>query len=641
MVTTDLDPRFTFESFVVGPANRLACAAAKRAADAPGTSYNPLFIYSASGLGKSHILSSIAHYAVRVHPEFGVMYIALESFLEELTTAVQSGTEDDLRERYEGLHILLMDDVQFLAGQREAQELLLRLLDSLSRSGSQIVLASDRPPADMDQLDARLVSRFSGGLIVDIGAPEFETRVAILRKKAEERNQRLEPGVAETLAKFPFKNVRELAGSLNKILAIQDLEGRQVETAELAELIGLKETAQGEAAPDAAALLDEFGSFIEELSATVASKVEREEKPWRRMLRQTAETFEADGYSASRLRRMLELDESPGEIKEITAQFRDDVERLRQITKELDRVGNPWPEAAFGLVKDPERIEEAQSLLASAVERVRPFPILGEGPTIEELEEHFPPVAIKAAQQLVVDERPEYNPLYVWCREQRVAEALMGATGRSYRAHDARSHIAITSAEEFAQDFIRALSIGVAGAWRERWWTVDLLLVYGVQALSGTERAQDEFFHLFEAMNRRGAKVFIVADRDPSGISGIDDRLSSRFEMGLVVEVDASALPADVGGLNLGEAPPEFIQSDDLWVGFDRPKVSDAVVPPLAELQISDDGRGGLFEGGGDWATDEDAAPEDAPAGPAWRPSRENVVWNWPTIEDRIEEDVD
>ncbi len=641
MVTTDLDPRFTFESFVVGPANRLACAAAKRVADAPGTSYNPLFIYSASGLGKSHILSSIAHYAARVHPDFGVTYIALESFLEEMTTAVQSGTEDDLRERYEGLHILLMDDVQFLAGQTEAQELLLRLLDSLSGTGSQIVLASDRPPADMEHLDARLVSRFSGGLIVDIGAPEFETRVAILRRKAEERNQRLEPGVAETLARFPFKNVRELSGSLNKILAVQDLEGRQVETAELAELIGLEDKAQGEAAPDAAALLDEFGSFIEELAATVATKVEREETPWRRKLRQTAETFERDGYSGTRLRRMLELDEPPGDIEEITAKFREDVEQLREITKGLDRVGNPWPEAAIGLIKEPDRVAEAQALLASAVERVRPFPLMGEGPSIEELAEYFPPVAVKAAQQLVAEERPEYNPLYVWCKEQRVAEALMGATGRSYRAHDARSHIAITSAGEFAQDFIRALSIGVAGAWRERWWTVDLLLVYGVQELSGTERAQDEFFHLFEAMNRRGAKVFIVADRDPSGISGIDDRLSSRFEMGLVVEVDASALPADIGGLNLEEAPPEFIQSDDLWVGFDRPKISDVVIPPLADLQISDDGRGGLFEGGGDWASDEDADPGEAPSGPAWSPSRENVVWNWPTIEDRIEEDVD
>ena len=160
MVATDLDPRFTFDSFVVGPANRLASAAARRVADAPGTSYNPLFIYSSSGLGKSHILNGIAHYAARVHPGFGVVYVAVESFLEELTEAIRAGTEEELRQRYEELHILLLDDVQFLTGQKEAQEMLLRLLDEMSKSDGQVVLASDRSPSDIDGLDERLVTRF-------------------------------------------------------------------------------------------------------------------------------------------------------------------------------------------------------------------------------------------------------------------------------------------------------------------------------------------------------------------------------------------------------------------------------------------------------------------------------------------------
>ena len=116
MVATDLDPRFTFDSFVVGPANRLASAAARRVADAPGTSYNPLFIYSSSGLGKSHILNGIAHYAARVHPGYGVVYVAVESFLEELTEAIRAGTEEEFRQRYEELHILLLDDVLIKLG---------------------------------------------------------------------------------------------------------------------------------------------------------------------------------------------------------------------------------------------------------------------------------------------------------------------------------------------------------------------------------------------------------------------------------------------------------------------------------------------------------------------------------------------
>ena len=205
---TALDPKLTFDSFVVGPANRLASAAARRAAESPGASYNPLFVYSASGLGKSHILNAIAHHALKGDGDRDVDYLTLENYLEELTAALEKGERDTFRERFRELDILLLDDVQFLTGQPEAQEMLLRTLDQLSTAGSQIVLASDRPPAEIDGLDARLLSRFSGGLIVDIAAPEFETRVAIIRKKAQERGQELGPGVAEAIARYPLALVQ-------------------------------------------------------------------------------------------------------------------------------------------------------------------------------------------------------------------------------------------------------------------------------------------------------------------------------------------------------------------------------------------------------------------------------------------------
>src|SRR5688572_12686539 len=139
----DFDPRLTFDSFVVGPANRLASAAARRAADSPGRSYNPLFIYSASGLGKTHILAAVAHEATRGNGNRKVLYQAAESYLEELAEALRNGQQDSLRERYRSLDFLLLDDVQFLAGQPQAQEMLLSTLDALTASGKQIVLASD------------------------------------------------------------------------------------------------------------------------------------------------------------------------------------------------------------------------------------------------------------------------------------------------------------------------------------------------------------------------------------------------------------------------------------------------------------------------------------------------------------------
>lgn len=664
MVATDLDPRFTFDSFIVGPANRLAAAAARRVADAPGTSYNPLFIYSSSGLGKSHILNGIAHYAARVHPGFGVVYVTVESFLNELTQAVQAGSEEELRQRYEELHILLLDDVQFFTGQKEAQEMLLRLLDRMSKSGGQIVLASDRPPAEINGLDERLLTRFSGGLIVDIAVPEYETKVAILRKKAEERNQTFEPGVAEALAKHSFSSVRQLSGALNKILAIQELEGRQAGVDEIEALAGLKEAAQALAAGPIAGrqLLDEFGSFMEELSHTVSHTVEREEEPWRRLLRETAEMFEKDGFLGTRLRRILDSETAPADPQEVADQFRRDIARLRQVEKSLATAGNPWPEAAVGLLKDPERLDEAVSLLASAQERTRPFPRLGAGPFLADLQSNYEAVVIKAAGKLITEERPEYNPLYIWSGNRTGPLALVAATARSFREAHKLANIAVVSAGEFAEDYIRALSDGVGGAWRERWWDLDLLLLYDAQLISGTERAKDEFFHLFEASKRTGTKIMIAADRVPSGIDNIDERLRTRFEMGLVVEASGKGLPQGAGVLNLEDAPPEYMQDEDLWGGFMRPKVADGVIPPIEEFEVGD--RPGLMPEVRESITVPvpaeppakkamAAAPAETveaakavrveagePAGTssAWKPSKENVVWDWRAVEERLVE---
>ncbi|HZD06108.1 MAG TPA: DnaA/Hda family protein, partial [Longimicrobiales bacterium] len=396
---TELDPKLTFESFVVGPANRLASAAARRAAESPGTSYNPLFIYSASGLGKSHILAAVAHQARKHRNDLRVLYQALEEYLEELARALESGNRDAHRERYRELDILLLDDVQFLAGQAEAQEMLLSTLDALTTSGSQIVLASDRPPADINGLDARLVSRFSGGLIVDIAAPEYETRVAIIRRKTEERDQALESGVAEALARYPFRNVRELGGALNRVLAIQDLEDRTVAASEVPKIMG----EGGEAAAEGE---DDFSTFLDEVSTDLATVVERAEEPWRKDLREQAEAAEREGFSAERLRRVEPSASEPEGWDELLASFQVDLNRLRWIEEELDRLKNPWPELAEDLIRDPDRLDEAESFLTSVQERQRPFPVLGSGPDLAGLGSDVPQLTRKAAEQLVTSEHP-------------------------------------------------------------------------------------------------------------------------------------------------------------------------------------------------------------------------------------------
>lgn len=601
---SDLDPKLTFESFVVGPANRLASAAARRAADSPGTSYNPLFLYSAPGLGKTHILTAIAHQSGKA--ELGkVEYMALEEYLDRLEASLQSGSGDGL---HENLDILLLDDVQFLTGQPEAQEMLLKTLDHLSAAGGQIVLASDRPPADIDGLDARLLSRFSGGLIVDLGPPEYETRVAIILKKAEERGQTLEDGVAQAVARAPFKNVRELGGVLNKIFAMQDLEGRRISASEIASLLHQQDE---EAALGGS---DEFGSFLDELASSVAQAVEKTEEPWRKAFREVIESADRQGFSVQRLEAHQNGPE-PKDWRTIIESFRADLQRLHDIDNELQRLGNPWPEAAQGVLTDPDRLDEAEALLASVRERQRPFAQLAAGPQLHDLE-GFEPIAVKAAAQLVTEDKPEYNPLYVWAKDETLGRTLLGAVGRTHQELFPEQRRAVSSVSDFAQDFIRALGEGVAGAWRERWWTVDLLLVHGLQDLSDMERAQDEFFHLFEALKRRGSRMMLVADRPPGSIAGIDDRLRSRFEGGLVLELT-------------GGSTAELELVEQTAVAAD-----DRIFVPDLEAKGAK---------GPDTQTMETVAValEPPAKGGAWFPGPENVVIHWPRIDELLIEELE
>ena len=201
-------------------------------------------------------------------------------------------------------------------------------------------------------------------------------------------------GVAEALARYPARNVRELGGVLNKVLAVQDLEGRSVTPDDVGKLMGQAPSPVPAVAPD------DFVSFLDEMSETVATTVEAQEAPWRKLFRQAAETAERQGFSAARLREALEGDVPPEDWQQVAEAFKADLARLREIERELDVLGNPWPEAAQGVLKDPERLEEAESLLESVRERMRPFPALAPGPRLGDLR-GFPTIAVRAGEQLI------------------------------------------------------------------------------------------------------------------------------------------------------------------------------------------------------------------------------------------------
>ena len=220
---------FTFETYVVGPQNKLAYAAAKAVAEKPAEGFNPLFIYGESGLGKTHLLYAIAHLMRSRRPESRIVYIKGDDFTNELVSSIRENRNAEFREKYRQADILLMDDIPFIAGKIQTQEEFFHTFNTLYESGKQIVLTSDRPPREMTQLSDRLMSRFESGLMVDVAPPDFETRLAIIHNKAALLGVKLPNEVMDYIAENVTTNVRQLEGTLNKILAYRDLLGDQVD----------------------------------------------------------------------------------------------------------------------------------------------------------------------------------------------------------------------------------------------------------------------------------------------------------------------------------------------------------------------------------------------------------------------------
>jgi chromosomal replication initiator protein len=227
-IGTNLNPKYTFNGFVVGGGNKFAHAAARAVAENPAHSYNPLFIYGGVGLGKTHIMQAIGNEVLNSKPELRVCYVSAEKFMNEMIYAIQHGTTIGFRNKYRGMDVLLIDDVQFLAGKESTQEEFFHTFNSLYDAHKQIVLTSDRPPKEIPTLEERLVSRFEWGLVTDIQAPDFETRVAILRKKAEAEGLKIPDEVSQMIAEAVKSNIRELEGSLVKLVAFSSVTGQEI-----------------------------------------------------------------------------------------------------------------------------------------------------------------------------------------------------------------------------------------------------------------------------------------------------------------------------------------------------------------------------------------------------------------------------
>ncbi|GGT21215.1 chromosomal replication initiator protein DnaA [Streptomyces purpureus] len=274
-----LNPKYLFDTFVIGSSNRFAHAAAVAVAEAPAKAYNPLFIYGESGLGKTHLLHAIGHYARSLYPGTRVRYVSSEEFTNEFINSIRDGKGDTFRKRYRDVDILLVDDIQFLASKESTQEEFFHTFNTLHNANKQIVLSSDRPPKQLVTLEDRLRNRFEWGLTTDVQPPELETRIAILRKKAVQEQLNAPPEVLEFIASRISRNIRELEGALIRVTAFASLNRQPVDLG-LTEIV-LKDLIPGgeDAAPEItasaimAATADYFGLTVEDLCGSSRSRV--------------------------------------------------------------------------------------------------------------------------------------------------------------------------------------------------------------------------------------------------------------------------------------------------------------------------------------------------------------------------------
>ncbi|GHH82566.1 chromosomal replication initiator protein DnaA [Streptomyces capitiformicae] len=272
--TARLNPKYLFDTFVIGASNRFAHAAAVAVAEAPAKAYNPLFIYGESGLGKTHLLHAIGHYARSLYPGTRVRYVSSEEFTNEFINSIRDGKGDSFRKRYREMDILLVDDIQFLADKESTQEEFFHTFNTLHNANKQIVLSSDRPPKQLVTLEDRLRNRFEWGLITDVQPPELETRIAILRKKAVQEQLNAPPEVLEFIASRISRNIRELEGALIRVTAFASLNRQPVDLGlteiVLKDLIPGGENASPEITATAimAATADYFGLTVEDLCGT-------------------------------------------------------------------------------------------------------------------------------------------------------------------------------------------------------------------------------------------------------------------------------------------------------------------------------------------------------------------------------------
>ncbi|MDQ3138973.1 MAG: DnaA/Hda family protein [Gemmatimonadota bacterium] len=670
-MTVTLNPLYRFDTLVVGAANRLAVTAAKAVAEAPGTVYNPLFIYARPGLGKTHLLMAIGHAARAINPRLTVEYLTLDEFVEAFHAAIAAGHGEAYRKRFHDVDLLLVDDVQFLTHRREMQAELLRLTDALQAANRQIVLTSDRPPAEIEALDDRLIRRFAGGLIIDVSAPDYETRVAILRRKAEERRAAFGDGVLEAVATLGIDNVRELLGALNRLIAFQAVSEKPLRPDEARLLVGggaeRGEATNGRhvvegahsppappvtaapalAPPPAAPSFSEFDDFLSEIAATVAHQVDA----WRAKVGAAILRWQGEGFRTAQLEALL-AQEMVADPARALRDFEEDIERLQGMQTEAAALAPAL--AGSAVFRDPADLGAAREVLRQAREEGPPPPAPSPLWRLDALVETAANrVVLEAVRAVAAEPGQGYNPLVL---------VGAGSFGKTHMLHalgialaERGGPVACLSAPEFTGELIEAIDRDAVAAWRGRYRRATAFLLDDVHLIADKDRTQEELFVLFNVLIGAGRQLVFTSAAPLAQLAGVEARLRSRLEGGLVVELPAPDATVRERVLAL-ELATRLGTADAELAGYLASRPADSIRAAQALLQrvLEAASAKGITPNAAfarallEEPPTDASAPRRAPgsrssgivaAGAAASRSREKMVWEWPETGDRVIEE--
>ncbi|CAN5831147.1 hypothetical protein BH23GEM6_BH23GEM6_16720 [soil metagenome] len=341
----------SFDTFLVDDGNRVAASAAKRVAESPGSSFNPLLLFGPPGVGKTHILAAVANRARAVYPEIRLLHEPMEVLLDLAIDSISAGRPRKFRAIFDGLDLLILDDLHRAAGKDRVQSELSAIVQDLVQRGGQVVVASARAPQDIEAFDSRLAAQLASGLVVDVAPPAETTRLKIAETFLKATGSEVSHEMLKALAAMNIRSAHELRGAVHRIVAETELGSKELRPADLPTLLNL----------DGARVLDdgdEFDAFLSDISTAVAAAVET--SPWRKRLSRAILSWEGEGLNTRRLEAALQRSETP-DVESLLDEFERDVMRLRQIGRSLNGpIDDP------DLLRDPDRLAEAEALIRTA-----------------------------------------------------------------------------------------------------------------------------------------------------------------------------------------------------------------------------------------------------------------------------------